>query len=66
MGYSTDNYAAKGTPEYHKKMLGKLQRWLANNPKNSPLVADEADAVQWAIDQIKAQDEAKEAQKNVY
>lgn len=42
----------KGTREFHLKMLKKLQRWLSVNPKNNPLVKDEADAVQWAIDEL--------------
>lgn len=46
------NYPEKGTPEFHLRMLKKLQRWLSVNPKNSPLVADEADAVAWAIEQL--------------
>ena len=33
-------------------MLKKLAGWLRINPKNSPLVADEAEAVQWAIDEL--------------
>lgn len=42
----------RGTVEFHLKMLKKLQKWLAINPKNLQLNEDEANAVQWAIDQL--------------
>lgn len=44
----------KGTPEYHVRMLKKLKGWLEKNPSNSELVADEAAAVTWAIEQVEA------------
>lgn len=49
---NNNNFPEKGTPEYHIKMLKKLQRWLAVNPKNSQLVKDEAEALEWAIPQL--------------
>lgn len=59
MGYSTANYPEKGTAEYHVKTLKKLQKWLSNNPHNSPLVADEADAVAWALTQVEPEAKAE-------
>lgn len=46
----------KGTPEYNLFYLKKLQRWLSINPKNNPLVEIEAEAVQWAIDQLEKEE----------
>lgn len=54
MNDKNNNFPEKGTPEFHLRMLKKLQRWLSINPKNNPLVADEAVAVQWAIDELES------------
>lgn len=46
------HYPEKGTKEYHVKMLKKLRGWLKLNPKNNPVVKDEADALDWVLKEI--------------
>lgn len=41
----------KGSPESHEYYLRKLYTWLKRNPKNNPLVDDEAAAVAYAYEQ---------------
>lgn len=44
-------YPEKGTPESHEYYLRKLYKWLKINPKNNPVVDDEAAAVAYAYEQ---------------
>lgn len=43
-------YPVKGTAEYHIGRLKKLRDWLARNPSDSPLVTEECEAVEWALE----------------
>jgi hypothetical protein len=47
-----NSYPEKGTREYHVRMLKKLKGWLDQNPKNNPVVTDEAAALAWVLEEI--------------
>ena len=47
-----NNFPEKGTREYHVRMLKKLRNWLAQNPKNNPVVTDEHAALEWVLEEI--------------
>ena len=47
------NEPEEGTVEYQLHYLQLLADWLSLNPKNSRLVEKEANAVKWALEQLK-------------
>lgn len=46
------SYPEKGTREYHVRMIKKLKAWLDQNPKNNPVVTDEAAALAWVLQEL--------------